>query len=366
MKYAIFADSPLHVLNCINLVWHNVEQMQGNCDLYIHKQFSGYDQMIPALRRTGLFSNIYECRMPVKSQETKLWHSIIRISELFLPGHFLRKWAGRPFQKNEYDILLMPAPLRFTVALADINKAAAVWFYEDGSANYFGNITDAYGPKSKYIIKKLFNKGHATIKPERMYLNNVSFSGTTTDCKVLGLPPVDVDDAAFMGALNDIFGESSSYSGKEVFYLSIPLPDISAGSDMNVEEMFTATLQPLVKHKARTIVRPHPREPERAYSGLDTDKDRTLWELTCARVIRNDHILIGSYSTGQLMPKILFNKEPFLIFLYKIYHPVLSKERIEAMDALIARIRSSYSDPSKVYNVGSIDEYRRIIEELLG
>ena len=350
-------------MNCINLVWHDVEGIRGNCDLYIHKQFSGYDRMIPALRQMGLFGNIYECHMPVKSNESKVWHSVIRMAELFFPRRFLDEWAGRKFAVNEYEILLMPAPLRFTVALVDLNRRAAVWFYEDGSANYFGNILDSYGPKSKYLIKKLFNKGHATVVPERMYLNNVAFSGSTTNCKMVNLPRIDVNDAAFMNVLNRVFGEGGDYCGKRVFYLSIPLFDINADRDVNVEETFDSTLRVLLPRKDEVVVRPHPREPEREYCGIDIDRNRTLWELICSRVILDEHILIGSYSTGQMMPKILFDKEPTIVFTYKIYKPVLPEGKMQAMDALVERVRSAYRDPSKVYNVRSLDEYSAVMKK---
>ena len=363
-RFACFADTPLHVLNCLNFIWHDVEGSRNHCDLYIHKQFLGYDNMIGNLRKSGIFSHIYECTLPIKRDEGKLAHSVFRIVELFFPRYFFHKWSGRKANKNEYDVLLMPAPLRFSIALAALNKKAEVWFYEDGSVNYFGDILSAYGPKYKHLIKVLFNKGHETVVPKRMYLNNVELSNSKTDCPKIQLPSVAESDIRFRELLVDTFGESRVYEDRKYIYLSIPQYDISAGDGVNVPDMFEKTLQPLVSCADRTIIRPHPREPERDYCGLEADRSRTLWELICAKIINDHHVLIGAYSTAQMMPKIMYDKEPVLIFNYKVYQPTIPEERQEEMDALVERLRSHYRNPERIVNVRDIDEYLSVIARI--
>ena len=365
MNYACFADTPLHVLNCLNMAWHDVEGMKTHCDFYIHKQFSGYDKLIDQIEASGIFRGVYVCDMPDDRRESRIWHAIIRMLELFFPKFFLKKWTGRTFRKNTYDVLLMPAPLRFSIALVDLNRKARIWFFEDGSVNYFGDVLDSYGPKAKHLIKILFHKGHEMIVPERMYVNNVQMCHSTTRCALMSLPKIDVRDVGFMKLLDDVFGRGDAYSDKRAIYLSLPLKDIRTQEGVEPKDVFRSTLLPLVPFKDAVVVRPHPREPQQYYEGLMNDSNSTLWELLCARTINEDHILIGYFSTAQLMPKLLFDKEPVLVFTYKLYKPVMPKNNLQELDALISNLREGYRRPERIYNVESIEEYTVVINRLM-
>ena len=373
MRYACFVATPVQVLNVVNMAFNDIEGMRGNCDLYILKQFSGFENMLPALRASGLFRNVYECvQIPLKKR-SKPVSLAIGAAKAFFPGSFLKRWVKRDgFEKNEYDVLLMSGPTYLMVLLAEINRKARIWFYDEGVGSYMGNIMDHYvrqGEKRKRFLKAVFHTGIYLIQPERQYLNNTAFCRTTLACPRLPLPALDFKNAAFAALLREIFGAVDGLQGKDIVFLSQPVAELhthlQGAADVDPEEVFRDLLTPLLPWQTRTIVRPHPREKEREYCGLDIDRSSTLWELICASSITDDHVLISLYSSALVSPKIMYDREPVVIFTYKLLQPP-GNARTAVMEDLIERLRSSYRDPSRVYNVESLEQYEAVLAEAAG
>ena len=65
------------------------------------------------------------------------------------------------------------------------------------------------------------------------------------------------------------------------------------------------------------------------------------------------------FSTALFTPKMLYNKEPYLIFLYKI----LGIELFNA-NKLIRNLKSTYSNPEKIMLVENIEELFEIVSKL--
>ena len=359
-KIAIFADTPLHVMNSLNLVWHNVENTKGNCDFFIHKQFSGYNNLITSLENSNLFKNVYACNIPIKREEKKTEHAYLRTLELFFPNRFLKKWTGGLDLRNKYDVLLMPAPLRFTVALYDLNRKADVWFYEDGTANYYGNILEMYGPKSKHLLKVLFNKGHETINPSRMYVNNVELCYRPVKWEIMPLPSIANNNDEFIKLLRKWFsGQNGEPRRKQITYLSAPI-------EIKKEEtILKSVLTPLLSFHNQVEVRPHPREEKREYYGLSVAHNDVLWELMCATNVDETSVLISDYSTAQFMPKLLFNKEPYLVFTYRMYKSIREGNILRKIDKMVNKFVQSYNHPEKIFVVSSCEEYIKALMKIV-
>ena len=70
-----------------------------------------------------------------------------------------------------------------------------------------------------------------------------------------------------------------------------------------------------------------------------------------------------------LQPKLFCNKEPWLVFTYKIYANNISnityKQRLEKFDALIELLRKVYKHPEKIFVIESVEEIENILNNLL-
>jgi hypothetical protein len=86
-----------------------------------------------------------------------------------------------------------------------------------------------------------------------------------------------------------------------------------------------------------------------------------LWELICARQITDNHVLISGYSTAQFSPKFLYNKEPWLIFTFKLYTGFFSDQKIESMQEVIERIRNGYENKEKLLIPKNVEELKEAL-----
>ena len=366
LKYAFFANTPLHVLNCLNMVWHDVEETRGNSILFVFKQFSGFDHMIGKIQDTGLFQHVYECKMPNKKDEGKLEHYIHRLGELLLPKRHLEAWTDcRPI-KDTFDIIVMPAPLRFPTILYDVNRTAEVWFIEDGTVNYYGNILDHFGSKRKYLIRAFFNKGQDVIRPTRVYVNNAEYAHGVYEAEIKQLPRYVGCEKGYISFLRDVFGSTDRYLNKKIVYLSFPVEELDNRRKHLLKGIHRKTIESLSAYSEVTIVKRHPREREVDFYGLDMEEQNTLWEMLCLDSINDESILISYCSTAQFTPKYLFDKEPYLVFTYQLYHDLMDNEgRRQSNTLLVESLKKEYRNPEKIIVTETLEEYVNILNALI-
>ena len=127
-------------------------------------------------------------------------------------------------------------------------------------------------------------------------------------------------------------------------------------SDANEIQIEKDIVDNIFNFKDDFIVRPHPRGMTTLYEGLNIDNTYSQWELCCAEINGNS-VLIGNFSTALFIPKLIYDKEPTVIFTYKMYGNSFVEEAVN-------RLRTLYSNKQKVMCISSVDELFRKIEDL--
>ena len=113
------------------------------------------------------------------------------------------------------------------------------------------------------------------------------------------------------------------------------------------------------------VIRCHPLEDiENGYKGFKIDRGDNLWELICLDIITDNHILVGDFSTAHIMPKIIFDKEPWLVFTVKKYLEHYGEETVKSIIEYICFIKKKYRKPEKVIIVENDDELASIITRI--
>ena len=111
------------------------------------------------------------------------------------------------------------------------------------------------------------------------------------------------------------------------------------------------------------VVRLHPRETEkRVYKSLHIENDRAMWELICENNLSEKSILIASFSTAQFTPKMYCNKEPRLVFTYKLYDDYKEGE-IEKFTLMVEKLREVYTDKERILIPKSIQDLKEAIRQ---
>ena len=84
-----------------------------------------------------------------------------------------------------------------------------------------------------------------------------------------------------------------------------------------------------------------------------------MLDLEAADFVNEDSILISFFSTAAFTPKLLYGKEPYLLFLYK-----LIREPVFHADQVVDGLRRCYFRPEKIMVPETITELLTLIEGL--
>lgn len=348
--------TPYQVFNAINFVMNDVEGARGNTDIYIYHDFGNSLKLSEQLKKADIFCHVYD--IEVYDKRKKIWYSKFnKIKRLLMPystvKHFLK--ADIDVRKQGYKTLVISGNNLFSINMYNCIKGLQVYFIDDGTGTYFGDLRERDITLLYKIFNKLFGRGPMSYDVKKLYINNKEICRSTICENVEQLPDI-VKDSETDKSLCRVFDykESDAYSKNRFIYLTQPLFETSAGQSAEVTEQNI-----LSRLNGDLLLRVHPRQNKEEYSGYTVDETNNLWELECVRHITDDHVLIGGFSTAQFMPKILSGAEPTLIFTYKLYGDIMP-----TADDTIALLKTVYKDQSKIVVVETMDELDGILKKI--
>ena len=199
----------------------------------------------------------------------------------------------------------------------------------------------------------MFGKNTKRAYPQKIYLNNPKmYSGGMTKniCRNLLL---DVNDLEYKNTICAVFPvDINKYNGKNIIYLTQPLYTIQ-GYNKDSEKKNQEILNHIMSLN-RYVLRPHPVDSNKFDKENDNvDLCGNIWELLCEKAINNKSILIGYYTTAQFIPFILYQKEPYIIFLYRLF-PEL--DSCGYNEKTVNFLKSHYRDNGKILIPSTIEE----------
>ncbi|MBQ4037093.1 MAG: hypothetical protein IJC84_03110 [Clostridia bacterium] len=345
--------TPYQIFNAINFVLSDVEGARGNADIYIYHDFRNSEAFSRKLKDSGIFCHVYD--VSIYDKRRKIWYSKFnKIKRLLMPYHTIRRYlrADIDVRKQGYKTLVVAGNNLFAINLYSCIKDLQVYFIDDGTGSYWGDIRQAGYTFLYRIFDRVFHRGPMSYDIKKLYINNKKTCRSTLCDTIVQLPALkpcsEVTEAA-----KKVFSyvDNPDYDSKRVIWLGEPMEEVSK----NAPEREKQLLSTIADH---TLVRAHPRQELACYEGLTLDRTNNLWELECALKIRDSHVLIGFFSTAQFTPKILFGKEPTVVFIY----PLFGYDFPDGPQ-MIADLRSLYQDPGKVIVAETVEDLKGIIDD---
>jgi hypothetical protein len=270
--------------------------------------------------------------------------------------------------ENHYDVLVSQSQL-YASLFRRINKNAEVYFIEDGLSSYTSRTVD---PLSRSIYFRLADKifFHRNLLSDvkmqllyvpKMYLGDI---GSTKQ-----LPVRNPENNIFYNRIFE-YKDNAIYDSHKFVYLgavykelnNLTLNPNNVSNDLEDKCRFIVDGAMKVPKKNSFVYRAHPLEniDEDHYKEFcEFDTCNNMWEIECQNTITNNHVLVSFFSTASFTPKMLYGKEPYVIFLYKI----LDVEFFNACK-LVYSLQAIYSNPQKIILVENLDELFTVIEKL--
>ena len=353
MKTAFISNSPLKILNTINMVVNNVENTAEFTDVFVEMWFKNAEVLCNKLEETHLFHKVYRCYRNEKKLD-RLFDFIS--AKRILEGYDIE---DKSFLNEKYDQLFVGDKGLLGVALSYMNKPN-VFIYDDGIITYSGNcIIDE---KDKlFWISKFLRSDVYSFNIKKLYVNNKDFCKSTISNNIEQLPLLKKDNKA-VDIIKKVFdfNEDSLVKNHRLIILEQPLD----GRENYNGTKFIDVVNELDVKQFNPLVRLHPRQKDLVYENIDMDTIGNMWEIDCIENINNDHILMSFFSTVQFSPKMLADKEPYVIFLYKMFLTRLDGSEIPWFEEMIDQLKEKYTDSSKIFVPNDMEELKRIIESL--
>lgn len=349
MKYLYYCNSAYQLLNVLNLHWHRkYNQFENidnyNADLIVLNSFKMAKELVTIIDDEGFFNNVVLVNRVDKSSR------INNLINLLFPFFLLKKniHNSNIYKRNNYDYI---CPSKFSWIAASIwqlNKKAKLSLHEDGVGAYSTNMNLMPNSKLYFCLYKTMNYNRGFEDYESIYINSKKLYCFADENKRIEIPKMSNE---FLERINIIFKNAYDKKTNDIYFLS----------QFGEYSIKKPTLDYLYKFKNKVIFCPHPRYDSNDNYGFDVISDKNIWELyACNTPNFDDKCLIAVHSTAVFTPKILFNKEPSIILLYK-----LLDKPFNGLDGFVKKFIETYENKEKIMIPETLEELYRDIDNVI-
>lgn len=354
MKFALMAQTMNQLVNMIKFTYFNCEGSRSNSILYISDKVIKDKNNIMPLIEKGIVEDCFIYR-DINYSNNK-FVSKINTLKLLSDKHAFRKMLIEKETGNEFDVVVVPSvSLESQIFWVEFSHKK-LYIVEDGLGSVTGDIVH---DGMKNLRRFAYRLQYGDLHLDKLYMNKLIFNNSTSNTEFCELPG-DNNDPEFLSLLEDIFknkNKGTTYQKGDTIYLQQPVT-LWDSSYLEIENKILETAN---LNCRRLIIRCHPltiNNPR--IKGLEYDNENSSWELLCPKILDNNSILMGVFSTAQFSPKQLYDLEPYMIFLYNIITP--TNIDFSEMTDMIDKLKQSYQHPEKIIVPASLDELQ---EDLL-
>lgn len=367
-----FCTTPYQMITSMILCRNNNEK----ADIYIDPQFKQANLYADNLRKTGLFSRVSVIDTTSidnhkNKKSTFLMHlgivkkyfSVDKVAnDIVFPNTYYKKmyvsskaYIGRMFYlytlKHGIDTELV--------------------YFDDGEGSYY----NAYLTKAKVLdrIARFIAIGRSAIdnQPHSLFLFDPelykSLNGNNWNGNIFEISR-DLFDSNMQDLVFRVFNFTcNDLINEPVIILDVLKDDVHLS---NNDRQKLYSIYDMVRDSVSTenlIIKRHPRDSSAESKGFKYyERFNVPFECLCASMNMDKKILIAISSTAVVVPKILLDKEPIVILLYKlINHLKLDSTAFDKQNEFYNKCKSRYKDSSRFYIPETIDDLKAFLSTLV-
>ena len=356
MKTLIICSSPYTIFNGVNYVLsRNIK-----ADIIISKLSPSVSEIGNKLRECQLFNSVSFIN---DIQESRYIKPLALLTYLF-PTLMLWILGLRRIDFREYNVVI--SQNHFFISLVSrLIKGADYFLMEEGLGSYVNKKVIFSNRRNKYftfVDKYIFHgaltpeiKGLFLYKPEMFPFKGIN---------IFKFNPMDV---THISLYNKIFGQVTTriYNSKSPIIFGAPsmqklICNVSNKS-YNQYEFLINFVFPYIPDNY--VYRPHPAEfLHKKYIDGKVDDNLNFWELDCYENVTDETVLVSFYSTAAISPKLLYDKEPILVFLFPLCSYYDNKKN--DYEYFLETVKSQYKDKWKIMIAHDMSELQLILNSI--
>ena len=375
---AFYAWTDTSIINMLNTkVSYFCEEP---ADLFILKLARVSSDLVMLVMQSNVFSNVYiieEPKLNLKGfKDVSFSRKLIEVFSGHRYKRMIYSCLKKTIDNRKYSILFTGAfwslTLYFFWYFKKQNPTIKIRFVEEGLASYNSPNNWKYRciPEQgkREALMRLFwyfpiwHFAKRAIDGEYLYAPD--FKRTNKERQTFPLPYIGKD-----GTCRDVIIKLSKtidmkeYALRRLFFLTdmVELEKFSCDFDKIVKTVTTIVPSDMLTLKKHPALKEFfINVPQDVY----IDRRNYFFEAGCAGLDINNKIFLLRNSSLSLTVKTFLNKEPYIVFTYKLY-PDNDVNNIKAMDEFTSDLRRCYQKPERIYAPETTEELGRILTALI-
>ena len=377
----IICTTPFQVMGAISIVKN---EGLKKADLYICSTFNGYDGIAERLNQLQLFRKVLIIDYEKLRLETDLTSKryltfkkalmlLYYIKNLLFLKSTVRKYLNPEAVYNRVYVSTNNFAGRLVI-LSYIKRKLPfqVFHYDDGIGSYYATSEiDGIKPYDKLLrtifvgkrsvnvpfIKLLFSPSFYSSICEKA---NTSFPQNMT--KIVKMEPLRKSESSDL-IIRNVYGLTTDYliSQTYIYFDTIKAEEFNNKGIGYIQQV--ASLIQSCVGKDNLIYKFHPRDKNIDLSLPHIENTSVPFECFCYYNDFSNKVLITNFSTSVFTPKVFYEQEPTVIFLYRI----MADYQIMNIDTTsVEALRSIYTDKSKIIVPENVEELKIALKRLSG
>ncbi len=352
---AFFAATPLQILNCIQI--NKTQFDEKKCDLYILDFAVNNKNIFDRISELSVFENVYYLKEPFNNRgRFKFFKSYLN------PDMETIKLLKSKYYDQIFSTCINFANDYYYTFLKINNNNLIFNYYEEGIGDYTTNIQK----KRTTIIKLVSMFGYENPISENInvWLYHPEYMQLNKGYNVREIPLITDEEKGFESIFdNEDKIKISIPNDCKIIYFDQPY---KKQQDIDINNINILAEISKVVNKNNIYIKLHPANNDGKYidNGYKVlDNNGIPWEVYCNDKSLSDVVLISINSTASVSPKMIYNKEPKVILLYKLFDEQL-KNIINQNDKLFSDVKNSYCVKKNFIIPESIEDLRCDLQEL--
>lgn len=364
MKHLFICSTPLQLMTAINL--RVSELVTDDVTLYILDHSHMYEEMYNQITSVELFTKVILLETKTfnkhRLQKHRLTRYFIKAIEYLNYENIVLKIVDDATVYDKFWVSFMDrSSWLIFLTYKKRNSNLKLNFFEDGIGSYQLLTVEQNKLDQKLSHILGFNSVFEEIDTLYLYEPDLAINTLYPSVEIKALPKIN--DLNIKNLLNEIFsfefGNLELLKHKYIFFDS-PFPsDQTHKKQLEIIDFFIEKLGDsfCVKLHPSTLLK------ELEHRGY-TSNFQTAIEMLCMNNNVSNNVFISVLSTVGVAPKLMFDQEPVVIFLYKI----ISLDKLKYVGSnffiFIENFTNIYIDPDRIFIPESMQELEEILKNL--
>lgn len=350
-----FATTKYQTFNAINIAYNS----EGIFDLYIIDElYKDTDEFANRIRKEMIFENVFV----IKVSEICRYSDNKKLNHLFGYLHH-RKIAHKVLNNHEYENMyfctgsLIEEITRWEL----MKKGTRVTMYDEGVASYLG-IMEHISKIDYFCRALLIGKVSLRFEFDKLLYRPGLYIGKDGTSRIDTLPSVQKGSEQSI-CINRIFG----YHSRAAMVQKVLLFDFVPELILNEEGcMLYATIVHTIGRLFGNdlLIKPHPADKKnREYISSVYESTSIPFEVINLNDNFTNRVIVTFFSSAAISPKMLYDEEPTVVILYKIFLDYLKVPIADELQLFFAKTVVEYRE-KKFFIPETYEECLLILERI--